>query len=106
MAKRLPEIGRWYQDAVEDVLFEVVAVDEYAATVEVQYEGGELSEFDLETWKQMILLPAEAPEDWRSSYELSGDDNNESDDIMVPDNFGDPLSSLDDDSWLDRDDVS
>ena len=105
MAKQAPEIGKWYQDAVEDVLFEVVAVDEDSLTVEVQYEDGEVGEFDLDTWMQMILLPAEAPEDWRTPFELSSDDWADPDAIMVPDNLGDPLSSLEGDVWFDIDDI-
>ncbi|HEY8384811.1 MAG TPA: DUF6763 family protein, partial [Porticoccaceae bacterium] len=64
MAKQLPLVNTWYQDAVEDVLFEVVAVDEAAGTIEVQYEDGSVDEFDFDTWGLMVVLPAEAPEDW------------------------------------------
>jgi len=103
MAKKIPVIGDWYQDAVEDVLFEVVAVDDKSATIEVQYEDGEVGEFDYDTWFQMIVLPAEAPEDWRVSYELSDDDNASPDEVFVPDNTSDPLSSLESDSWMDSD---
>jgi len=104
MAKKLPEIGRWYQDAVEDLLFEVVAVDEYSSTIEIQYEDGEVGEFDFDSWMQMVLLPAKPPEDWRVSYELSEDDGLDPDAVMIPDNFSDPLAALDDDSWMDMDD--
>jgi hypothetical protein len=104
MAKQIPRVGDWYQDAVEDVLFEVVAMDDHSATIEVQYEDGEVGEFDLDTWLQMVLLPAKAPEDWRVSYELSGDDEADPDAVLIPDNFSDPLAALDDDSWLDMDD--
>jgi Family of unknown function (DUF6763) len=104
MAKQVPVIGEWYQDAVEDLLFEVVAVDEHASTIEVQYEDGEVSEFDIETWMQMIVLPAQAPEDWRVSYELGDADSFDPDSIYVPENFSDPLSDLEGDSWLDTDD--
>ena len=105
MAKQVPKIGKWYQDAVEDVLFEVVAVDEDSSTIEIQYEDGEVGEFDFDTWMQMILLPAQAPEDWRVSYELSGDDGMDPDAIMVPDSFIDPFSTLDEDTWFDVDDL-
>ena len=105
MAKQIPEIGRWYQDAVEDVLFEVVAVDEHTSTVEVQYEDGEVGEFDFDTWLQLVVLPAEAPEDWRVPYELSSEDDQDPDAVLVPDNFSDPLASLEGDSWFDLDDL-
>ena len=105
MAKQMPVIGAWYQDAVEDVLFEVVAVDEQSLTIDVQYEDGEVGEFDVDTWMQMIVLPAQEPEDWRISYELSGDDGQDPDAVMIPDDFSDPFSSLDDDRWPDLDDL-
>jgi hypothetical protein len=104
MAKQIPVIGDWYQDAVEDLLFEVVAVDEHSATIEVQYEAGEVSEFDFDTWLQMILLPAEPPEDWRVSYELGDADSFDPDSTSVPGDLNDPLASIENDSWLDMDD--
>jgi len=102
MAKQIPIIGEWYQDAVEDVLFEVVAVDDHSGTIEIQYEDGEVGEFDVETWGQMVLLPAQAPEDWRVSYELSGDDGANPDAVFIPDS-ADPLTSIETDTWLDSD---
>ena len=104
MAKRLPEIGNWYQDAVEDVLFEVVAVDEDSATIEIQYEDGDVGEFDIDSWHQLVLLPAQPPEDWRVSYELSEDDGHDPDAVLIPGNIGDPLSSLDGEGLADLDD--
>ncbi|HLS98420.1 MAG: DUF6763 family protein [Porticoccaceae bacterium] len=99
MAKQIPVINEWYQDAVEDVLFEVVAVDEAAATIEVQYEDGSVDEFDFDTWMQMVVLPAEAPEDWRLSYDEAGDDDSlDPDRQFNPELFDDPLSSIESDS--------
>ena len=48
-----PLLGNWYQDLETQQIFKVVAVDEAAETietVEIQYLGGEISEFDLESW--------------------------------------------------------
>ncbi|KJS06254.1 MAG: hypothetical protein VR73_10155 [Gammaproteobacteria bacterium BRH_c0] len=98
MAKQIPVIREWYQDAVEDVLFEVVAVDEESATIEVQFEDGTLSEFDFDTWMQMVVLPAQAPEDWRLSYEVSDDDSQDPDSTYNRELFDDPLSSIETDS--------
>ncbi len=104
MAKQMPVVGEWYQDAEEDTFFEVVAVDERSATLEIQYEDGKVGEFDFDTWKQLIVLPAEAPEDWRVPYELGSDDSYDPDAVFVPDNHNDPFSALDADSWYDNDD--
>ena len=95
MASQVPIIGAWYQDATEDQIFEVVAVDEHTTTIEIQYLDGEISELDFETWQQMLLLSAKPPEDWRASYELSQEDSSMMDDIVIPENWNDPLSDLD-----------
>ncbi|PCJ92907.1 MAG: hypothetical protein COA46_02735 [Porticoccaceae bacterium] len=105
MASQVPVIGTWYQDAVEDQIFEVVAVDDDAGSVEIQYVDGEVSEFDFETWQQMLLLSAKPPEDWRASYELSDEDRSITDDVFVPVNWNDPLSDLDFDTTLGVDDL-
>lgn len=97
MASQVPMIGSWYQDATEDQIFEVVAVDETTATVEIQYLDGEVSELDFDTWQQTVLLPAKPPEDWRVSYELSNEDSLMTDDIFIPAKWNDPLSDLDSD---------
>ncbi len=104
VARQYPIIGAWYQDAVEDVLFEVVAVDDHSATIEIQFIGGEVSEIDYESWKQMVLLPAEAPEDWQASYEISSEDSQQVDDVFIPDNYEDPLSSIEPDSSVGQED--
>jgi hypothetical protein len=98
MASQAPIIGTWYQDATEDQIFEVVAVDEDAGFVEIQYVDGEVSELDFETWQQMLLLSAKPPEDWRASYELSNEDRSATDDIYIPDQWSDPFSDLDSDT--------
>lgn len=105
MGSQVPVIGAWYQEATEDQIFEVVAVDEYAGSVEIQYMDGEISELDFETWQQMLLLSAKPPEDWRVSYELSHEDSLIVDDIFVPDNWGDPLSDVDSDTIYGLDDT-
>lgn len=104
MASQVPVIGAWYQDATEDQIFEVVAIDEKAALIEIQYVDGEVSELDFETWQQMLLLSAKPPEDWRASYELSNEDSSMMDDIFIPENWNDPLSDLESDTIYGLDD--
>ncbi len=105
MASQVPVVGSWYQDAEEDLVFEVVAVDEHAATVEVQYLDGEVSEIDFDTWRQLLLLPAEAPEDWRSSYELSEEDSHDADEVYHPQDMNDPLSMVEPDTTFGMDEL-
>lgn len=68
MSKRGPVVGNWYQDAAEDEIFEVIAVDDDG--IAVQYLNGDISEIDPETWAQMVLLPAEPPDDLNELEEL------------------------------------
>lgn len=104
MASQVPIIGAWYEDATDDEIFEVVAVDEHAGSIEIQYVDGEVSEIDLDTWQQLVLFEAEAPEDWRASYALSNEDSLSSDDIFIPDNWNDPLQDMDSDTIYGLDD--
>lgn len=98
MAKLSPKLNAWYQDAREDELFEVVAIDEQEATIDIQYYDGDVGEIDFETWQQMVLLPAQPPEDWRSSYAL--DDNEaESEDTPFFHTWEESLNDLESESF-------
>ncbi|MFZ5653219.1 MAG: DUF6763 family protein [Pseudomonadota bacterium] len=96
MAKRNPVIGNWYQDAAEDRLFEVVAVDEDTGDIAIQYVDGDISEIDLETWRQMVLLPAEPPDDIRELEDLAVEEDDEN---YREFGWEDPLSELEPDSY-------
>ncbi len=70
-----PIIGNWYRNQETGNDFEVVALDEDAQTVEIQYFDGELEELDLEVWYDLPIDPIEAPEDWSGPFdELDSDD--------------------------------
>jgi hypothetical protein len=70
-----PIIGNWYRNQETGNDFEVVALDEEAQTVEIQYFDGELEELDLEVWYDLPIDPIEAPEDWSGPFdELETDD--------------------------------
>lgn len=94
----IPEITAWYQDLVTGQLFEVVAVDEDSGTIEYQMVDGELGEYDINTWKQLYLTAAEAPEDWRSPFELNSEDQIYSDQTIIPENFSGALVDIEPDS--------
>jgi len=59
-----PIVGNWYQHVEKGLDFEVVAVDEETASVEIQYVDGSLDEISLDDWYEIDLEPAEPPEDW------------------------------------------
>jgi len=90
----MPEVSAWYQDVVSGSLFEVVAIDDASGTIEFQMLDGEVGEYDVSTWQQLYLAPAEAPEDWRTPYELNTEDGLDSDQALVPENFSGVLSDI------------
>jgi hypothetical protein len=104
VAKQVPTIGAWYQDAVEDIIFKVVAVEDKSATIEIQLLACEIDEIDFDTWYQMVVLPAEAPEDWRSPFEVGSQGHLEVNDVYIPESGIDPLSFVESDSLSDLDD--
>lgn len=73
-----PIVGQWYRDQANG-LFEVVAIDEEDATVEVQYFDGTIAEIDFDAWNEQVLdellEAAEAPEDWSGSVDMGAEDN-------------------------------
>jgi len=60
VARVPPRIHGWYR-AADGSLFEVVAVDERDASVELQYQDGTLEELDLEAWDELEAEPVPAP---------------------------------------------
>ena len=98
MNKILLEVSNWYQELASGVLFEVVAIDELNNTIEYQLLDGELGEYDLSTWRQLTISKAEAPEDWRTPFELNNEDQAYSDQVFVPENFSGALLDIEPES--------
>lgn len=59
-----PLVGHWYRHLDKGQEFEVVAFDESQATVEIQYYDGNVEELDLDSWYELDIEAAVAPEDW------------------------------------------
>jgi hypothetical protein len=66
-----PIVGNWYQRMDSDERFEVIAVDEDAGTVEIQYYDGEVEEMDIDAWYGLDLDAIETPEEWEANAGLS-----------------------------------
>ena len=49
-----PVVGAWYSDLQTGATFEVVAWDPQSLTVETQHIDGEVSEYDLDSWRQFV----------------------------------------------------
>ena len=93
MAPIVPVIGNWYRRPGGG-LFEVVAIDDDDATIEVQHYDGTVVEHDLEAWNEMLLIEAEPPEDWSGSLDMDREDYGVDRDERAADRFGNPLDDL------------
>ncbi len=96
MASRCdPVVGDWYRSLAGD-LFEVVAVDDQEATVGIQYYSGEIEELDRDTWYELDLMRAEAPEDPSGAYDdVEPDEFQDSGGFDSPGSWDDVLDHLD-----------
>ena len=93
-----PDVGGWYKDLQSNMLFEVVAWDPSSLTIAAQYLDGEVTEYDLDAWRQLLLQRAEAPEDWRSAYELDDEDGLDPDLPFHPEDWNSPINSIEPDA--------
>jgi hypothetical protein len=89
-----PIVGNWYQNLDTLTEFEVVAVDEDAQTVEIQYFDGEVEELDQDTWYELVLEAIEPPEDWSGPFDEMEPDDLGYSDPTEPNNKDDPLKDL------------
>lgn len=94
MSRFTPEVGAWYQDLQTGIVFEVVAVDDAAQTIETQCREGEISEYDFDSWRETQLILAEEPEDWRDAFELAREDSSDPDQPLHPEDWSGPLNQI------------
>jgi hypothetical protein len=89
-----PVVGMWYKDLQANACFEVVAWDADARTIETQHIDGEVSEYDLDTWRQLLLITIEEPEDWRNAFELDANEFSDPDLPFHPEDWSGPLANI------------
>lgn len=94
MAKQYPLIGQWFRRP-DGTLFEVVAVDEDDATVEIQQFDGTIGEYDIERWPELMVVEISAPEDWSGSVDMDPEDYVGQKEGDIPNGYHDPLAFLD-----------
>jgi hypothetical protein len=58
-----PEVGQWYQRADRPQPFQVVAVDDEAGTIDLEYFDGTIDEWPLAHWRELDIEPTGAPPD-------------------------------------------
>ncbi len=89
-----PVIGRWYRYP-DGRLFEVVAVDEEASTVELQHFDGTLDEVELDGWTDTLIEPVDPPEDCSGSLDMDPENYSGASNGELPLGWHDPLAFLD-----------
>lgn len=95
LVRHKPEVENWYRDNENDT-FAVIAVDEDAGTVEVQYFEGEIEELDMDTWYQFEPQPIAPPEDWTGPFDsLVRDDLGDTEVPLVPEDWNGPADEMD-----------
>ncbi len=94
MAVAYPMIGSWYRRA-NGTLFEVVAVDDDDATVELQFFDGTIDEIEVDAWYQLLIEKVGAPEDWSGSVDMDPEDFVDADGKDIPLGYHNPLEFLD-----------
>ena len=94
MAVLYPVIGQWFRRP-SGTLFEVVAIDEDDATVEIQQFDGTIDEVDMDAWPDLLLVEVSAPEDWSGSVDMDPEDYAGKSSNEIPSGYHDPLAFLD-----------
>ena len=90
---RKPIIGDWYQSINGD-RFEIVALDEDEATLEIQHFDGAIEEIDFDTWAEMEIDAIEPPEDWSGSFDIEREDYGVDLELTAPNDHINPLDEI------------
>jgi hypothetical protein len=73
-----PVVGQWYENIEEDDCFRVLAVDEDAELIRIEYLDGDIEEIEADIWAEFDLDKIEQPEGW--SGEAVGEPDDDTDD--------------------------
>ena len=88
-----PRIGNWYK-AINGDRFEIVALDDDEATLEIQHFDGAIEEVDFETWTEMDMDAIEAPEDWSGSLDIQREDYGVDLELTAPNDHINPIDDI------------
>jgi hypothetical protein len=109
MANSVPTLNQWYQNIADKRLFEVIAVDEYTALIDIRYaepcyeygaySGGSDENCDLDVlsfdeWSQMVVVAARPPQDWRSAIGWDTNLRMLGDNIVMPSPEGSTMDTI------------
>jgi hypothetical protein len=71
----VPVVGEWYARADRPQPFQVVAVDEDAETIDVEYFDGTVDEWPFSHWQELDIELTGAPPDASGALEGGADDD-------------------------------
>ena len=92
-----PIVGEWYEQLGKGQAFQVVAVNDDAETIEIQYFDGDIEEFTLEEWYDLDVVTTVEPEDFAGPYDnMDAEDMGYSDASSGPAHWGSPLDDFQD----------
>ncbi|WP_193164070.1 DUF6763 family protein [Microbulbifer hainanensis] len=103
MGQRLPDIGNWFENIEDGALFEIVAIDEFAHTVEVQYLDGTLDEFEMSQWHSLPIVDAAPPEDANIAYGMTAVEQSPDSNGNTAIGRGNPLDNLEGENFAGTD---
>ena len=90
-----PVVGQWYENIEEDDCFRVLAVDEDAELIRIEYLDGDIEEIEADIWAEFDLDKIEQPEGW-SGEEVGEPDDDDDDDCDEADDEDDDGDEDDD----------
>jgi hypothetical protein len=98
-----PQTGQWYEDLDTEETFQVLSVDPDEEVIRIQWPDREVQELDLDSWNEMDLELATAPEGWADDEEDIEDDEDEG--VIAPaEEIEDEEEDDEDDDWDDDED--
>jgi len=77
-----PVPGKWYADLEGEDSFQVLSVEPDEEIVRIQWPDREIQEIDLDSWQEMDLELAEAPDGWVDDVEPA-DDEDDDDEVLA-----------------------
>ena len=96
-----PVVGQWYENIEEDDCFRVLAVDEDAELIKIEYLDGDIEEIEADIWAEFDLDRIEQPEGW-SGEDVGEPDDEDDDDWDEADDEDDDDGDEDDDEETDE----
>lgn len=67
-------IGDWFATAPRGECFEIVAIDNEAGSVAIQYYDGTVEDIEFAYWPQLEARYTEPPDDWAGAFDTARED--------------------------------